>query len=65
MPVTVPMCALAQQSWGARCSYHATWMITRRDGSTYDLCTRHYNMTTKQHAEHPGLYSPITAQRIK
>jgi len=65
MPVTVPMCAFAQPSWGAQCSYYARWKITRYNGSTYDLCTRHYNMITKQHAEYPGMFSPVTVQRIK
>lgn len=46
-----------------KCKTKTEWIVTREDGSNYELCERHKNRLLDQFLNHPGLFRPVKFER--
>ena len=49
---------------GSPCYARPKWIATRVDGSTFVLCTRHYQLLDALHARRPEVYEPISVRSL-
>ena len=58
------LCELSKSN-GDPCTTRPSWRLTRVDGSSFEVCTRHYNRLMVMRNRRPDVYKPLEVERIK